>query len=319
MKGFDVVCIGNATEDVFIHIHPRVLGGKAILPAGAKIEIEDMKVFTGGGGTNCSVGFARLGLRTALLAEVGNDESAGVILDELKREGVSRELIIKSGKYMTAYSAILTGFGDRIILTYRGATAHLGDGKKIKWGKMKGAEWLYVSSLHKKPALMRQVAAFADKNRIKVAWNPGKVELGFGLKKLSTILKKTDVLFINAGEAFMLTGDRDIRRNLAKIKKFCRGLVVITAGRKGVYVYDGSAVHFRKPFRVKVLDTTGAGDAFNSAFVSALHYGGKIPEAIDWGCANAASVIQELGTKNILLSRHSLKKFLAGHRNKRLG
>ncbi|MFH1224302.1 MAG: carbohydrate kinase family protein [Candidatus Diapherotrites archaeon] len=322
-KKFDVACIGNATEDVFIHIRPRMFRGEVMLTPGRKLEIEDLDVFTGGGGTNCAVGFARLGLRTALLAEVGNDESAGTILRELKREHVSTALILHSKELGTAYSAILTGFGDRIILTYRGATAHLGGDKKINWRALGKAKWFYISSLHKKPSLVRKVVGFAAKHKIKVAWNPGKVEISAGLKKLAPALRHIDVLMVNAEEAALLAKGRnaDIIGNMKKIKKYTKGsgLVVVTDGTKAVHVFDGTKMHLGKPFRVKVLDTTGAGDAFNCAFVSALHRGREITGAIDWGCANAASVIQHLGTKNILLTRAGIEKFIRANKKKRLG
>lgn len=319
-KKFDVACIGNATEDVFIHIHPRMFRGEVVLTPGRKIEIDDLDVFTGGGGTNCAVGFARLGLRTALLAEIGNDESGNTVLAEMKKEGVSRSLIIRSKELGTAYSAILTGFGDRIILTYRGATAQLGDNKKINWSMLGKAEWFYISSLHKKTSLVHKLAGFASKHKIKVAWNPGKVEVSAGLKKLAPVLRHIDVLMVNAEEAALLAKGRnaDIAGNMKKIKRFCGGLVVVTDGTKAIRVFDGKKMHTGRPFRVKVLDTTGAGDAFNCAFVSALHYRRPISEAIEWGCANAASVIQVLGTKNILLTRAGIEKFVRENKKKRI-
>ncbi|MFH1697002.1 MAG: carbohydrate kinase family protein [Candidatus Diapherotrites archaeon] len=313
----DVVCIGNAAEDVFIHIHPRMFRGEVMLTPGKKIEIENMEVFTGGGGTNCAVGFSRFGMKTALVAEIGQDDSGNAIMQELKAEGVSRKFIIRSKKYGTAYSAILTGFGDRIILTYKGATAHLGDDRKIKWGKIADAEWFYISSLHNKPTLVRKAVSFAAKNDVKVAWNPGKVEIALGLKRLAPVLKNVDVLIVNEEEAALLAKGKGTIKNLEKIRKFCRGIVVITAGRGKVHAFDGKKIYTGRPFKVKVLDTTGAGDSFNCAFISALAYGRKIPDAIEWGCANAASVIQELGTKNILLSRNGIVKFIRKNKNKR--
>jgi len=59
-----------------------------------------------------------------------------------------------------------------------------------------------------------------------------------------------------------------------------------------------------------VLDTTGAGDAFNSGFVGALVQGKNIEEAIGWGMANSNSVIQSLGAKNVLLTKSAVQKFL---------
>ena len=114
---------------------------------------------------------------------------------------------------------------------------------------------------------------------------------------------------MNNSEALTLTGNADIERNLHLLSDIAK-IAVITEGPHGVHVTDGSSIYFKKPLDVEVLDTTGAGDAFNSGFVGALILGKKIEGAIDWGTANSNSVIQYLGTKNILLDKAGIAKML---------
>ncbi len=305
----DVISIGNATEDVFIKIHSRVFRqGVCFLP-GAKVEVEEINCFTGGGATNTAVAFSRLGLKTGIVASIGGDISGSNILNELKRERVNTSLMVVSKKFCTAYSAILTGFGrDRIILTYRGATAQLNNERHIKWNKLK-SKWFYISSFHTKPKVLKKLIDFGNRNGIKIALNPGSVELKSGLKKLSPLLKKADVVFLNKREAMQLTGRTNIERNLQLLHNYCP-VVVITDGKNGVYAFDGSYIYFKKTFKVRLADATGCGDAFNSGFTAALIKGKDIEQSINWGMAESQSVIQYLGTKNVLLSEGGIKNFL---------
>ena len=68
---------------------------------------------------------------------------------------------------------------------------------------------------------------------------------------------------------------------------------------------------------VEVLDVTGAGDSFNSGFTSALAKGREIDKALDWGTANSNSVIQSLGTKNILLNGAGIRKIMQKYETKK--
>ena len=101
----DIISIGSATEDVFIHVPDKFSKNKSctFIP-GTKVEIEDMSHFTGGGATNTSVAFSRLGLNTGILCAVGDDESASRIINELKFEKINTSNIIKLNKKITSYS-----------------------------------------------------------------------------------------------------------------------------------------------------------------------------------------------------------------------
>ena len=305
----DIIAIGNATMDVFVHVHPRVFKGAIGFVPGSKVEVEDIDFFTGGGASNVAVGLSRLGLKTGIIAMLGNDESASAIIDELKKEKVSTSLISFSSKNRTAYSVILTGFHrDRVVLTYSGAVKELAQGGAIKSGKL-DSKWIYVSSFHSPSNVLKKIFSHAREKGIKIAYNPGIQELKEGLHKFSEIAENTDILLMNSSEALTLTGSADIERNLHTLSKIA-AIAVITEGPHGVHATDGNYIYSKKPFDVKVLDTTGAGDAFNSGFIGAIANGKTVEEAIDWGTANSNSVIQYLGTKNILLTKGGIAKML---------
>ena len=304
----DVISIGSATEDVFVHVPEKFLAKHSfVFKPGTKIEIEQMEYFTGGGATNTATSFARLGLRTGIMGALGEDESAERIIKEMKKEKINTKLLKKLKGKNTAYSVILTGFGrDRVILHYAKA-AKISDGK-INVSNL-NAKWFYVSSLHSKPELLKKIVARAGKIKAKIAFNPGSKELKLGLKGLKRIFGKIDVLILNNQEALKLTQSIDLHRNLKKLSGIAR-TIVITSGKNGAKASDGEKIYSSNTYKIKPLDVTGAGDAFGSGFVGAVIKGKEIGTALEYGIANSNSVIQSLGTKNILLSESGIKKFV---------
>lgn len=304
---YDVISIGNATQDVFVEISKKYAKKEVCFLPGQKIEIGGVHYFTGGGAINSAVAFSRMGLKAAVVCALGNDPAAMAVENEIKKEKISNELVIRTKKD-TAYSVILTGFGkDRVILAYKGATASLNE-KTIKWKKLR-AKWIHISSLHKDYRLTEKICCFAKKKGMKVALNPGKIELSAGLRKLEKTFRNVDVLFLNESEALSLTGKADIERNLAELQKYC-GISVITAGPKGAYAFDGKFFYYKDVLPVEVVDATGAGDAFNSGFAAALCYGKPVEDALLWGTAQANSEVTAIGTKSVLLKKEQIKKFL---------
>ncbi|MBI4210083.1 MAG: carbohydrate kinase family protein [Candidatus Diapherotrites archaeon] len=312
MGKLDVLSIGSATEDVFVYLPDECMKrNTCVLYPGSKIEIEGMAYHTGGGATNTAVAFSRLGLKAGILCAVGDDESGAAVMAELGREKVdARKSLVMKGKN-TAYSVILTARGkDRIVLCYSGATAMLNHAK-IGPGSA-GAEWIYVSSLHSEPALLRKISAHARTGDSKIVLNPGQAELALGIGALKRVFGRVSILLLNASEALRLTGSADIRRNLRRLTEIA-DIVAITEGSHGAHATDGKLAYFMKPFSVPIKDVTGAGDAFGSGFAAAIMKGHGVDEAIVWGTANASSVVMYMGTKNVLLTERALHKFVKKH------
>ena len=95
---YDVITVGSATVDVFAHTDRSQLikimtdhSEQDLLayPSGSKIIITELDFTTGGGGTNTAVSLARLGLKTAYLGQLGNDDNGNHILKKLKEEKIS--------------------------------------------------------------------------------------------------------------------------------------------------------------------------------------------------------------------------------------
>jgi len=304
---FDIISIGTATRDMFCIGAPfieiesekfKTLKGLC-LSYGSKAELPNILFTTGGAGTNAAVAFARAGFKTACLSRVGSDPGGSAILSELDKEGVSSKYFQIDKKNFTAYSIIfLTKEGERTILSYKGAGEHLSE-KEIPWEEIKKTKWFYLDSLGGNKELLRQLLEFAKSNNIKIASNPGSRELKI-LKENKDWLKNYDIFTLNQEEASDLTGVdyQNEKEIFSELENLLPGIIVMTKGPKGVVVSDGKSRFAAGIFKEeKLVDRTGAGDAFASAFVS-----GFIQEAIKWGSANGTSVVERVGAKEGILN-----------------
>lgn len=309
-----VLSVGAATQDVFVT-------GKALtakrdvrthayieqFPLGAKIDLEGVHFDTGGGAMNAAVTFARQGLGVSFMGKIGHDPAGTEVLRVLKREGVATELIALDKDLATAYSiALLAPNGERTFLSYRGASKNLKASdfpiKNLKH------DWIYVSSLAGNLDLLGKLANRAQETGARLAVNPGKAELK-QLRRLRKLLPKIDVLMGNREEIREIFGGDEPKEIMERAIGICP-YVVMTDGPKGTYVCgDDNKIYYAGLYQnVKVMDRSGAGDAFCSGFVTALAKGGTVEDALTLGSANATAVVKEIGAKPGILRTARLKK-----------
>ncbi|MEI8377542.1 MAG: carbohydrate kinase family protein [bacterium] len=321
---FDVITIGGATLDFFVESSKfNILDFKSIdshkellcMGYGDKIEIEQSSFDIGGGAVNTSVSFAKLGLNTSLLAKTGAGHIANYLLSKVRSRNVDTSLVVKSRVDRTGFSIILTSFeGDRTVLTQRGANSTLVK-DEINCEALKGTKAIYCSSLsNNSEKILADIAGFCHQNSIKFACNPGGTTIKKGMDIQLEFLSHTNILILNKHEASDFTGiiekteskydeisessiNPDIQKMLITLKKFVKDIVVITDGKKGVYVYDGLKFYSANPYPAKVVSTLGAGDAFASTFVGTMIKTDDIQKAIALALINSASVVGEYGAQ----------------------
>jgi sugar/nucleoside kinase (ribokinase family) len=319
----DVVTIGSTTRDAFFEVDfpltrwPKAPSGRAlVIPFGEKLNSEVAYFTVGGNAANASITFARQGLRTSIFTKIGKDVSAGELRRIWKKEKVMANLV-ETSDLPTSYSVILLQRGERSIIRYHGAVNEfsLDD---VSLGKLK-SKWWYVSLPGESYKTFDRLLAYAKKNNIKVAINPGSGNLsGPGLRDLREHLKDITFLVVNEGEAATITGIpfKKEKEVFKKLDNFVPGIVAVTSGNKGVTVSDGNFIYKAGIFKnKKVVDRTGAGDAFGSGFVAGLirkkegFKGGEcksenVEYAIRLASANATSVVEKLGaTEGIIKKR----------------
>ncbi len=312
---YDIISIGSATHDVFLNAehfqildsHEFIAGKGICIPLGGKIRVERISFSSGGGGTNAAVTFARQGLRTACLGSIGNDAYGAMILDELRREGVDAKYVQLRHEDTTAYSVILvTRSGERTVLAYVGEGAHW-DVDAIAW-EMLVAPWMYVNSLGGNLELLKRIVLEAKKTGRHLATNPGGKEIEMGLDVLAPLWKSFDIVGVNQEEAAQLTGlpyDRE-EAIFRKMDDAVGGIFIMTKGSKGITVSDGHYLYSAGIPNRDVVERTGAGDAFHSAFIAEFMRSGSIEKAIQMGTANATSVVLFYGAKKGILRKNDI-------------
>jgi len=309
----DVITVGSGTIDVFMDTGSRlfknVKGGCVKVPFGSKILVENLRIDTGGGGTNTAVSLSRLGLKVAWLGKIGAGTNSERIIEQMKKEKVDTSMVSREKGSRTGFSVILDAKGhDRTILAFKGSNDDLG-WNEVKKSKLK-AKWLYCSSMVGKSfKTLEKVVAFARKSKIKVAFNPSSYLAKRGVPYLKSIIKNTSLLVMNSEEAYYLTKEKNPSKALKKLAKLGPEIVVITQGKRGCHAYGGKKVYSIKPHNIKVIEATGAGDSFASAFLAGIIRKNDINFALKLGLANAESVISHYGAKNKLLTwQEAVKK-----------
>lgn len=312
---YDVISIGSATQDVVLSADGfKIIEnadfniGKGIcLPFGSKVQIRKIVFSSGGGGTNAAVSFARQGLKTACIGVIGSDPNGSAILDELRREGVDGKYFQIHHDDITAYSVILVGAdGERTILSYKGEGIHW-DVDAIPWECLQ-TKWLYVNSLGGHLDVLERVVKVAGGQGIHLATNPGPKELELGLDRLGPLWKHFDIVGMNQEEAALLTGIAyDKSEEIFKaMDKAIGGIFIMTKGQGGVMVSDGRNLYIAGIPNKEVVERTGSGDAFHSAFLAEFIRSGSIEKAVQLGTANATSVVMCYGAKEGILKKDDI-------------
>jgi len=313
-----VVVFGSAIADMVVRSESfRVLkshqveGGIALCEVyGGKLEAETADLFLGGGGTNVGLGLMRLGQTVKVVSAVGKDRLGVIIKGEMERYGLDTDGLVEKDGKSGASVILVAGDGGRSIITHRGASQRI-DTREVNWQIVEKADWVQASSLGGKMDLLEDLVIFASKKKIKVGLNPGKKELK-EKGKMKPLLSKIEFLSLNHMEATEFWGgklgdDKEMARKFieAGVKR-----VAITDGKKGAGLGDKDGWMKMSAFKVKSVDDTGAGDAFAAGIVAGVLLGKEREELLKMGLANGGSVVGFLGTKEGLLKKEEMVKWL---------
>lgn len=315
---FDLITIGDATIDTFIQIHDaevRCAVNKTdceiCVKYGDKIAVDKLTHLVAGNAANNAIGASRLGLKTAIYVNVGDDNSGKQIVDRLKQEGVDQSYIAINKDWESNYSAVLNFQGERTIFVYHQAW-------KYQLPDLDHARWVYFTSLSPtftSSNIVDQLVDYLQRTGAKLLYNPGTYQIQAGIKKKPQLLTLTELFIVNVEESEKILGVREKGKVASKIKKLLKGLhdlgskmVVITDGKEGSYGYDGTRYYQLSIFPAKLVEMTGAGDAYATGLMCGLFYGQDLPDAMRWGATNGASVVEHIGPQEGLLTYEAMQK-----------
>lgn len=309
----DIISIGDAALDTFLKLHDAFVThvqdkkiNQLCMNFGDKIPVKALHQKVAGNALNNAVGSARLGMKAAFYSVIGNDETGEMVEKRMKREGITTKYLHVQKGSSTNYSVVLNFQNDRTILQYSHPRVY------NLPADLEPARWIYYTAVGKNhAALEKQIIKYAGKNHAKIAFNPGTSHIKEGVTKMKEILRRTEIIFVNKEEAELLVGDStDIPGLLYRLHELGPHLAVITDGANGAYASDSVNTYYLPIFPAKVVEVTGAGDAFATGFLAGLFYGLPVPEAMLWGTANSAGVIGKVGPQEGLLTKTGLAKMI---------
>ncbi len=312
---YDFVAIGDTVTDAFIklkdaHVDIDHNVREICMRFGDKIPYEDVYIVPGvGNSANAASSANRLGLKTAFVSNVGEDDFGKEIIDVLGKEGIAVDFIKVNPSKKTNYHYVLWYGDERTILIkhheYDYQLPDIGNPRWIYFSSMGENSFEFHSQLEK---------YLQDHPDIKLAFQPGTYQMKFGKEKLAGLYRRTEVFFCNKEEAqrILEVEEGDIKKLLMMIHDLGPKVVAITDGPNGAYTFDGSEFLFMPtyPDPKPPLQRTGAGDAFSSTFTVALALGKSVREAVQWGPVNSMSVVQNIGARAGLLTREKLEEYL---------
>ena len=322
----DFLAVGDIVTDAFIeldkneawieegHDHENSTGSKEVcMTFGSKLPYKDVTVVAAvGNSPNAAVGAHRLGVKSALVTDMGDDKFGVEQLQALKANGVLTDYVTVHKGEDSNYHYVLRYGPERTILIKHTMFDYSFP------NVTPSPKFLYFSSVASNSLPYHgEIARFLkDHPETKLAFQPGTFQIKLGVEKLKDLYELCHIFFCNKEEAqeILKTKEDDMKKLLKMMSEVGPTMPVLTDGPNGAYVYDSEKDEYwfinMYPDPAPPVDRTGAGDSFSSTFTTALALGKDIPTALSWGPINSMSVVQHIGAQKGLLHLDKLEQFL---------
>lgn len=319
--GFDVLSVGDVVTDAFIKLlddragtYESEQGPMLIMPFGTKIPFSHAEVCQAvGNASNASVNFAKLGLKSGLVSNVGNDQEGRDIINTLQRAGVDTRFVRIQTSKKSNYHYVLWYKEERTILINHEHYSYM-------WPHLRGHErpkWVYFSSISESAMDFHDelVDSLNRHPEIKLAFQPGTFQMEAGLDKMKPVYARSELVAINREEAVNITGGNydDLKDLFNRFHNLGPKIVVISDGPNGSYASDGENQYFMPiyPDIAPPKERTGAGDAFTSTFVAEIIKGNTVEGALQRAPIVSMNVVQHVGAQEGLLTEKEISDYLA--------
>jgi len=264
MKAFDVVGFGALNVDKLFRVN-KIAGAEQ------EVFITDCEETCGGSAANTIVGLARLGCKVGFIGKVANDREGKMLLDDFRKEGVDAKGVVCADR---GRSGTVMGFvdrkGERALYVDPGVNDTV-DLSQIDVKYASQSRFLHLTSFvgEKSFQAQKELVAKLPEN-VRVSLDPGELYARKGWSGLEPLMKRAWVVMPNLVELELLTAMKDYRKGAEFLLEKGPRVVAVKLGSRGCYVADANENHLIEAFKVKVVDTTGAGDAFCAGFLFGL-------------------------------------------------
>jgi ribokinase len=300
-----ILVIGSSNTDMIMTLDRIPLPGETILGT-------EFVTAPGGKGANQAVAAARAGGEVKFVARVGRDMFGEQAIARFVEAGINVEYIVRDDTVPSGVALIfLAKDGENSIAVAGGSNRRLSPVDVRKATRAIAGAHIVLMQLETPLETVQAAAEVAAQADVRVILNPAPAR-----PLPDRLLKLVSILTPNETESELLTGiavtDRNSAARAAE-KLRARGVetVILTLGARGVFVATASTSELVPGFRVKAVDTTGAGDVFNGALAVALGEGRPLLEAARFANAAAALSVTQLGAQPSAPRRKGIESFLA--------
>jgi len=297
-KSPKILCAGISVQDIIMRV-------ENFPTPGAKVAASEFIVTGGGCAANAAVAVARLGGRVAFAGPLGgsDDHVSNRIVTDLTAEGINCGGAVRvDGGTASVSLILLDAQGEKTIATRRGVK--LGNVlPKDPAALVADADAVLVDNRF--PEFVTAVCRAAQQRKIPIV-----IDLDLTTKADDPLLALGTHVVSSAEALYGTTGLKDFGAGLKKLAEHLSCLLAITDGPNGVYWLDQGEVRHMPAFKVKVIDSLGAGDAFHGAFTLALAEGRALPDILRFASATAALKCTKFGGASGAPTRAEVETFL---------
>ena len=286
---FDVICFGALNVDRLYRVN-RIAGRDE------ESFIIDFKEAPGGSAANTAVGLARLGLETGFIGKVSDKREGKLLLNDFKRQNVDvgGVIISREGRSGVAMGYVNTK-GDRALYIDPGVNDSL-ELKEIDLKYAGNTAFLHLTSFIGEKPFKAQKELVKKLRDVRMSFDPGELYARKGIAVLKLMIERSFVMLPSKNELKLLTGKKYDEGSKILIKKGA-SIVAVKLGERGCYVTNGKESYLVEPYKVKVVDTTGAGDAFCAGFLYGLIKNKDLYECGRFGNFVASRCTEKVGAR----------------------
>ena len=302
--------IGDLNVDV-------IISGMTEFPElGREILCKDIKTLLGGSASIFACRLAQLGGKVDIIGKVGRDENGKIVLNTLKSNGVGIDKVIVDENIKTGVTVSLTYPENKALITFLGSMGTL-DPSDFQLDILGEYDHLHVSSIYLQPKLLNElpnIFAEAKKEGLITSLDPqcdpqGKYE------RIWSILKHTDIFLPNDREAAEITGLINPLKALRKLGSKVKTVIIKCGSQGSIGIMEEQIVR-SEAFKVKVVDTTGAGDSFDAGFIYYfVHKNKDFEESIRFANAVGALTCLYVGGAEGKITEEKVLKFMMSKDN----
>jgi ribokinase len=288
----EIVVIGSINADLVFVSKKRPKAGETLIG-------EEFLTIPGGKGANQAVAAAKLGAKVAMIGCVGNDIYGKKMIENFNINGVDASRI-KELSISTGVAGIMVDNEDNSIVVIPGANQRVDCNLIDEHIDTILGSKIVVLQLEIPMETVEYVINICSKHNIQTILNPAPAS-----KLSENIIEKVTYITPNEHEAVEIFGESNIERLLERYPN----KLIVTQGEKGVIFNDGYQTRTVPSNKVKVVDTTGAGDTFNGAFAICKIENKSLIEAVKYANKAAAISITKYGAQGGMPSKAEVERW----------